>query len=131
MLDTSQEQYLREDLLDLYKNPVNKGRLEDPSVSVHDVNPMCGDVIDLDIVVDNGIITDAKFSGDACAVSVISSSLVTEDIIDKDLTYAKNLTKKEVLELIGVDLTTSRVKCATLVLSALHKAIQKYEETTK
>ncbi len=126
-----QDQYLREDLLDLYKNPVNKGKIENPSVTVHDVNPMCGDVIDLDLTVNNGIITDAKFSGDACAVSVISSSLVTEDIIGKDLTYAKNLTKKEILELIGVDLTTSRVKCATLVLSALHKAIKQYEETTK
>ncbi len=131
MQDTSQDQYLREDLLDLYKNPVNRGKLENPSVSVHEVNPMCGDVIDLDIAVDDGIITDAKFSGDACAVSVISSSLVTEDIIGKDVTYAKNLTKKEVLELIGIGLTTSRIKCATLVLSALHKAIMQYEKTTR
>lgn len=131
-VDTSQDEYLREDLLEIYKDPINVGHIDNPTVSVFDRNPMCGDVITLEIKIsgDNGneVLEDIKYSGDACAVSIISSSLVTEELIGKTLEEAKNLTKEDVLELIGVELTTSRVKCATLVLNALHKAIQKYEQ---
>jgi nitrogen fixation protein NifU and related proteins len=128
---TTNDIYQRQELLDIYKDPSNKGKIEPSDAHVHETNPLCGDVIDLYLSIDGGIITDAKFDGDACAVSIISSSLVTEEIIGKPLEYAKKLSKKDVLEFIGVDLTTSRIKCATLVVEALQKAILKYEQSKR
>ncbi len=119
--------YLRDELLEIYKDPANRGSMADPSVSVEEQNPLCGDVVTLQLKITDGAITDAKFDGNACAVSLISSALVTEDLIGKPVTYAENLTKEHVLKLIGVELTTSRVKCATLVLEALKKALATYD----
>lgn len=121
------DSYLREDLLEIYKSPINLGKIEDATVSVQDNNPMCGDEINLDLKIENDVLVDAKYSGDACAVSIISSSLVTEELIGKSLEEVKGFSKKDVLDLIGVQLTTSRIKCATLILGALERAIQKYE----
>lgn len=119
--------YLREDLLELYKSPINRGSLIDPTITVEERNPMCGDEITLDICVDGDVVTDIKYRGDACAVSLISSSLVSEELIGKSIDDIKNFSKQEVLDLIGIELTTSRVKCAMLILDALHKSIKAYE----
>ena len=123
-----EDSYLREDLLEIYKNPINLGKLENATVTVTDTNPMCGDEVNLAILMKGDVLVDAKFWGDACAVSVISSSLVTEELIGKTLAEIKGFNKKDVLDLFGVPLTTSRVKCATLILSALNLAIQEYEK---
>lgn len=117
----------REQLMEHYKNPANKGNLLDPSVSVNSNNPFCGDLVDLKLKIEGAIITDVSFDGPACAVSVASSSVVTDWIKGKTLEEAKDLKKEEVLEMLGVELTTSRVKCATLILDALKEAIEKYE----
>lgn len=122
-----QDIYLREDLLELYKSPINKGTLSNPTVSVDEKNPMCGDEITLDLSIEDDIITGLKYRGDACAVSLISSSLVSEEIVGKTLDEVKNFSKQDVLDLIGIKLTTSRVKCALLILEALNKAIEQYE----
>ncbi len=118
----------REQLMEYYKDPQNRGTLSDPDVSVYEKNPFCGDEITLQLKVNNGIIDDAKFEGSACAVSVASSEVVTDEIIGKSIDDAKRITKEDILELLGVELTTSRVKCATLVLEALEKALQHYEK---
>lgn len=119
--------YQREELLEIYKNPPNRGRIDNPSVNVTESNPMCGDVLTINLNVKDNIITDIKYDGDACAVAIISAALVSEDIIGKDLDYVKKLTKEDVLSLVNVDLTTSRIKCATLILGALKKALKEYE----
>lgn len=121
--------YKRQELLEIYKDPANRGKIEDASVNVHVSNPMCGDEIDLCLKVNAaGEIEDMKFDGDACAVSVISSSLVAEELIGKSLEDARNLTKADVLKLVDVNLSTSRVKCATLILDAVSKALKRYEK---
>lgn len=116
----------REQLMEHYKNPSNKGTLNDSSVDVNMSNPFCGDVVDLKLKIEDEKIVDVSFDGPACAVSVASSSLVTDWIKDKTLEEAKELEKDEVLEMLGVELTTSRVKCATLILEALKEAVDKY-----
>lgn len=123
--------YQRQELLEIYKNPSNKGVIEGATVVSMSVNPMCGDELTLYLKVQNDKITDAKFTGDACSVSIISASLLTDDLINKTVVQAKNITKKDVLDLIGVPLTTSRIRCATLVLEALEEAIKKYETKSK
>ena len=119
--------YQRQELLEIFKNPSNKGKIASPTVVVKKDNLACGDEVALYLEVDNGVITDAKFNGSACAVSIISSSLLTEEIIGKKAEDAKKLSKDDLLDLIGGNLTTSRVKCATLVLDALEEALNEID----
>ncbi|OGC70042.1 hypothetical protein A2415_01645 [candidate division WWE3 bacterium RIFOXYC1_FULL_39_7] len=121
----------KEELMDVYKNPQNRGKLDDPSVAVLERNPMCGDEINLQLSIKDGIIEDARFDGSACAVSIISSALVTDEIKGKTLDELKTYDRRKVLDLVGLNLSTSRVKCATLILSAVQSAIKKYESTNK
>lgn len=106
-----------------YKHPSNKGHMANPTVTVHKANPMCGDEINLQLKIEDGVIKDAKFEGTACMVSIVSSSKLTEHVKDMKLSDAEKITKQELLDLIGLNLTTSRIKCATLALDALTKAL--------
>jgi nitrogen fixation NifU-like protein len=117
----------REEFMEIYKNPMNQGKIEHPSIVEHGVNEACGDEIDLFLKIENGKIVDAKFEATSCSVGVVSSAILTDEIKGKSIAEAKALTKKDLLELIGVNLTTSRVKCATLPLETLMKGIEEYE----
>jgi nitrogen fixation protein NifU and related proteins len=88
----------REELMDIYRNPSNKGKLKDPSVSIDKKNPMCGDEISLQLKFRDNVVEDAKFDGSACAVSVIASSMLTDMIIGKTLKELKSLTKEQLLD---------------------------------
>ncbi len=121
----------REELMEVYKNTSNRGRLTDPSIEIMQKNPMCGDEIVLQLKLSDTnprVIEDAKFDGVACAVSVISSSYLLDALKGKSIEEAKNMTKEQLLEMLNLNLTTSRVKCATLVLDALKNAIDQYEQ---
>jgi nitrogen fixation NifU-like protein len=119
---------LREEFLEIYKHPAHKGTLQDPSVVSSGKNPMCGDEIRLQLKIENGRITDVKYDGIACSVSVISSDILSEELIGKTLEDVRKIDKDKLLELIGLNLTTSRVKCATLVLDSLKTALDTYEQ---
>ncbi len=121
----------QEELMDIYKNPHNRGKINSPSVSVSKKNPMCGDEIDLQLKVKDGVIKEAKFEGSACSVSIISSSILTDYLLGKTINEVENITEEDLLKLINLNLTTSRVVCATLVLNALQEAIEKYETENK
>ena len=119
----------KEELMEIYKHPSHKGDISNATVSVSKDNSVCGDHLTLDLSVENGIIKDAKFNGSACAVSIISADKLLEDIINKSMVEIKTIDKEYLLNLIGMNLTTSRVKCATLILNALVDAIRYYEES--
>lgn len=121
----------KEELMDVYRNPLNKGKLDNPSVAILERNPMCGDEINLQLSIEDGVVKDVKFDGSACAISIISSSLVTEDILGKKVDDIRNYDRQKLLDLVGLNLSTSRVKCATLVLTALQKAIKQYDSGKK
>ena len=114
--------------MDLYKNPHNRGTLGKPSVSVSKKNPMCGDEIVLQLEVVDGVVKDAKFDGSACSVSIISSSVLTDYLIGKKISEIKKLTKDDLLNSINLNLSTSRVTCATLAFTALQEALKNYEK---
>lgn len=116
----------REDLMEIYKDPVHRGTLAGATHESQGSNPACGDEITLQLKIADGRIIDAKFDGDACAVSVISTELLSEHIIGMTVAEAKALTKEKLLDLIGINLTTSRVKCAALALNALHGALEDF-----
>lgn len=109
----------REELLDHYKNPRNFGKLENATKHIHEANPLCGDVVDLDVLVENDVIKDIKFSGQGCAISVAATSMLSEKVKGMSLEDAKKITKMEIVEMINPTLTMGRIKCATLGLKAL------------
>ena len=119
----------REIILDHYRNPRNKGKLQDADVIIHDSNPLCGDQIDIYLKVKDGNIEDIKFDGRGCAISQASASMLTEMIINKPLTNAKDISKDDILENIGLtNLGPARIKCALLSLKVLKMGMVKYYE---
>ena len=118
----------REELMDIYKNPTHKGTITAPSAQVHKKNPMCGDEVTMQLKIENDKIVDAKFDGFACFVSIISSEVLLESIKGLTIEEARKVDKEKLLEMVGLNLTTSRVKCATLALTALNAALDEYEK---
>ena len=110
----------REQIIDLYENPLNFGKLDPADFSYEEDNRLCGDVIRIDVRLDaNGRIEEVAWSGDGCAISQASASLLTEEIKGKTLAEVKGFPKEELLDLIGVPLSMARIKCALLSLKVL------------
>src|SRR4030095_12606807 len=117
----------REIILDHYRNPRNKGKLENANVTVHDSNPLCGDEIDIHLKVNDGVVSDVKFEGKGCAISQASASMLTEMVMGKDLNVVKDLKKEDILENIGfTNLGPSRNKWGLLFLKVLKVGMIKY-----
>lgn len=110
----------REQIIDLYEHPLNYGEMDDADFSYEEDNPLCGDVIRIDVKLDeNKRVTAVSWSGDGCAISQASASLLTEEIKGMTLDEVKAFDKDKLLELIGVPLSMARVKCALLSLKVL------------
>jgi nitrogen fixation NifU-like protein len=117
------DDFYRDFILDHYRNPRNFGSLEHPTVSAEDLNPLCGDQIRVDLAVnDAGVVEDVRFSGKGCAISQASASMLTEEIKGMKLEDVAKLTKDIVLENVGIGISPTRMKCATLGLRVLKSA---------
>lgn len=115
----SQDMY-REQIIDLYENPLNYGEIEQASFTYEEDNPLCGDVIRIDVVLgDDNRVADVKWSGDGCAISQAAASLLTDEVKGKTLEEVRNFDKDELLDLLGIQLSMMRVKCALLSLKVL------------
>ncbi len=113
-------QMYREQIIDLYENPLNYGTLEAADFDYEEDNPLCGDVIRIFLQLDDDKrIEGVKWSGQGCAISQASASLLTEEIKGKTLDEVKEFSKEELLELLGIQLSMTRVKCALLSLKVL------------
>lgn len=117
----------QENILEHYKAPHNHGRIENPTTHNHAYNPLCGDEIDLYLIIENNTIKDVKFYGRGCAISQSSASMLTDRIKGKRLDEIRNITKEEILEMIGIPLSAVRLKCALLSLDTLRSSIKIYE----
>lgn len=114
----------REIIIDRYKNPQFKGVLDPATISFEDENPLCGDKIHIDLRLSNeGIVTEAAFHGHGCAISQASADLLLESIIGKSIDEIKQLTKQDVLDLLGIDLGPVRLKCALLSLKVVKAGV--------
>ena len=112
--------YYREQIIDLYEHPLNFGELDPHDFSYEEDNPLCGDVVRIDVCLDeDGRVADVKWSGYGCAISQASASLLTEEIKGLTLQEVKAFPKEKLLDLIGVPLSMARVKCALLSLTVL------------
>ena len=113
------EDLYRQVILDHYQNPRNYGTLEPADISYQEDNPVCGDHIRLDLRLQDGRVTDVRFSGHGCAISQASASMLTEEIQGKTLDELKAFSKDDLLDLLGIPLGPVRLKCALLALKVL------------
>jgi nitrogen fixation protein NifU and related proteins len=110
----------REQIIDLYENPLNFGELDPHDFSYEEDNPLCGDVIRIDVRLDEAQrVADVRWHGEGCAISQASASLLTEEIKGMTVDELKAFPKERLLDLIGVPLSMARVKCALLSLKVL------------
>jgi nitrogen fixation protein NifU and related proteins len=114
--------YQREELMEHIKNPLNYGKISGSSKVVNVVNSSCGDSLTLYLKIENGVITNFKYEGQACGVAIASASMLSQKLINKPISYLDTLTKKEVLSAFVDNLSISRKKCALLIYEAVKKA---------
>lgn len=113
----------REVIIEHYKNPSYRGKLEPHDISFADNNPLCGDHIEITLQTEDGIVKDARFDGHGCAISQASADLLMESIIGKPLEEVKQLKRQDILDMLGIDLGPVRLKCALLSLKVLKAGV--------
>ena len=114
-------------IIDYSRHPLNYGKLENPDVSYHDSNPLCGDSIDIDLKIDDEKISDIKFHGKGCAICMACSSVLTEMTKGKSIEEVKKIAKNDILSELGLEhLQAVRIKCALLSLKVLKYALYSY-----
>ncbi|HET8628932.1 MAG TPA: iron-sulfur cluster assembly scaffold protein [Thermomicrobiales bacterium] len=115
--------FYRENILDHYREPRYHGRLDRPTISREESNPLCGDVIRMDLLIEDGRLVDARFDGQGCAVSQAAASMLLEEVVGKGVDEVKAFGRDDLFALIGVPLSPARMKCALLSLGVLRDAV--------
>lgn len=117
------DDFYKEYILDHYRNPRNFGHLEHPTAVAEDLNPLCGDKIQMELLVGaDGKIADVRFTGKGCAISQASASMLTETLKGKTLEEVAHLSHDVVLENVGIGISPTRMKCAMLGLKVAKSA---------
>jgi len=115
------EEIYKEIILDHYKNPRNFGKIKKPDFYSKESNVFCGDDVEFFLKIKNKRIKEIKFQGRGCVISQASSSLLSEYLKNKLLSKVKETTINDVINLLGIKLSPTRMKCAELPLIALKK----------
>lgn len=119
------DELYKEIILDHHKNPRHFGTLKKPTHQAHLENTLCGDEVTMQVRVEKGKVTDVAFSGRGCAITIASSSLLTDAVLGKALGAVKKLGSKDIDKLLGVKVGPAREKCAYLGLETLKKSLEK------
>src|SRR5690349_4839099 len=109
--DRHMDDIYREYILEHYREPRNHGHLDNPTIAAADTNPLCGDRVEIDLLVDDDRVTEVRFSGRGCAISQASASMLTERIEGATLEELRAITPQDVLELLGVPIGPARQRC--------------------
>ncbi|HTK04272.1 MAG TPA: SUF system NifU family Fe-S cluster assembly protein [Candidatus Eisenbacteria bacterium] len=120
------EEMYRENILDHYREPHNAGRIEGATFSHRELNPSCGDTIEMYVKIADGRVADVKFDGHGCAISQASVSMLTDHVKGMDVAALRALTKEDVFRLLGVQVGMTRLRCALLGLKTLEVGLQNH-----
>jgi nitrogen fixation NifU-like protein len=119
-----------EKVMEHFKNPRNVGEIENPDGTGHVGNPVCGDIMELYIRVNDGVITDAKFKTFGCGAAIATSSMVTEMVKGKTIEEALAISNHAVAEALD-GLPPIKMHCSVLAEEALKSAIDDYLNNSK
>jgi nitrogen fixation NifU-like protein len=118
----------QQEILEHAKHPRNSGQLDHPTVVREEVNPLCGDKLRFDLLIEDDVIKDIRFSGRGCAISQAAASMLTEQVKGTSIAEAREVSKEDILDMLGIPIGYSRLKCALLGLKALKVAVYSYSD---
>ncbi len=120
----SEEELYQEHILDHYEDPFHRGTLSSATHAHEDKNPLCGDVVRIELELDaEGKISNLYFSGDGCVISQASASMLLETMYGKTVDELKEFSADDMLELYGPRLTPNRQKCCLLSWKVIQSAV--------
>lgn len=115
-------------ILEHYEHPYRRGPLPDATIEQRGGNPGCGDVVTMYLKIDDGRIADISFEGDGCTISMAAASMVTEMFQGKTLAEVDDTPSDAILDLLGREIASTRLKCATLGLNTTKEAVRQVRE---
>lgn len=124
------EEMYRENILDHYREPHNARRIGDATFSHRELNPSCGDTIELFVKLEDGKVADVGFDGHGCAISQAAVSMLTDHVKGMDVARLQALSKEDVFRLLGVEVGMTRLRCALLGLKTLEVGLQQHLAAT-
>ena len=113
----------RDYILEHYRRPHNFGVLDEPTAKYEGATPLCGDRITMFLGIRDGVVADVAFTGRGCAISQASASLLTDEVRGKPVADVEKLTPDDLLDLLGIEISPARLKCALLSLDTLQHAL--------
>jgi nitrogen fixation protein NifU and related proteins len=117
------DELYREQILEHYKRPHNFGRIDEADLEFEDTNPFCGDEQHVMLRLgEDGRVAEVAFEGQGCAISTAATSLLTDELVGKTREELLRLPKGFVLDLLGIEISATRMKCALLGLKVLKGA---------
>jgi nitrogen fixation protein NifU and related proteins len=117
-------------ILDHYKHPHHFGLLKKANLRGKDLNPLCGDKLEITLKVDrNNVVQDVGFKGEGCAISIAAMSILSDEIVGMTLDQIKKIDSKIINQLLQIEVSPGRSKCALLGLSLIKKLIKIYEKS--
>lgn len=117
----------RENIMDHYKHPHNHGEIKNPDIKFTENNPLCGDVITINLKLRDNKVEDARFRGRGCAISQAAASMLTDEIRGKTLKEVNNFQREDIVKMLGIEIGVVRTKCAMLGLVAVREGIKEFE----
>lgn len=117
------DDFYRENILDHYKNPRNSGHLDHPTLTAEGVNPLCGDELSVELLIEDDRVADVRFNGRGCAISQAAASMISEVAKGRPVDEVRALGAEQVLEELGIPLMPIRLKCALLSVNLLRVAL--------
>jgi len=123
-----EDEIYRENIIDHFKNPRNFGEIIEAEIKHSELNSICGDMIRLFVKLEDKKVSDVKFKGNGCAISMAATSMMTEVLKGKTLEEIKKLSKEDIFEMLGIKLGIVRIKCGLLCLNTLMNGIKTMED---
>ena len=121
----------RELILEHYRNPQNYGTLAEPTFEAEGQNPLCGDELHVQVKVgDDDTVDEVRFTGQGCAISQAAMSILSDELVGRKLDDVAAMTREDIVDLVGIELTPVRLKCALLGLVVVKMGMHEHAGTT-